>query len=73
MGAVPHKGYHDTGDFWRGGRGVHTGPARQHCELAPNHPVPRSLWLPNELAVVAVLAVIAEMGQAAARALCRNP
>lgn len=48
-------------------------PRQQHCELAPNHPVHRSLWLPNELAVVAVLAIVAEMGQAAARVLYCNP
>lgn len=48
------------------------GARQAHCELAPEHPVPRSPRLPNELAVVAVLAVTAEMGQAAARALCCN-
>lgn len=38
--------------------------------LVPNHPVYRSLWLPNELDVVAELVITAEMGQATARALC---
>lgn len=48
------------------GRGIVTPASAQ----GPNGPVHRSLWLPNELDVVAVLVITAEMGQATARALC---
>lgn len=45
-----------------------TGPTTQLWELAPDHPVHRSLWFPNEPDVVAMLVITAEMGQATARA-----
>lgn len=66
MGAVPHRGIMTPETA--GGTGLPGSTVS--WRLSSCH---RSLWLPNERSVVPVLAVAAEMGQAAARGLCCNP